>query len=1164
MKKPRTVLPLLILPLACCLLQGCADEGGEVLSLRAQNGTLGSYGVGEAIDFSLLNVEVSFRDGSKKTLPADSSLLTHGLADTETPGEKRVLFTYGDYSQQLPYSVFQANLTLDFQGGVYQNATSLRLPFYNNRVDISSVKPKMEDAPGDAKVFSGWYVDSACSERASFLLGLIVSSREDLTLYAGYDADVSGLFTYSIDREKGEATLLKADANALAYGGGTLNIPDTVEGYPVTSIGANFLNDPFGLVQINKIVFSPKSRVRRIGANAFSNLPLLHEVVFPSGLETIEDSAFSSTGLSGKLVLPASIRSVGANAFAFNVSSDVARLESVSFEEGSQLKLIGEGCFQNDQFLSSIKLPEGLEEIRDSAFAYCTDLREIHLPSTLRVLGKGIFLAIDNLKSISVEEANPYFCSLNGDLYSKDRTVFYRYSSTKPDAEFTLPASVRRIEDEAFRLFNGFSRLQKVNLPPSLQYIGEKAFSGCSFSLSLPKELVSFSLSSFDGFAGGSIEVEEGNPKFVSVDGVLYSTDMKTLYVYPSGKEDPEFVVPDSVEALADNAFLGAENLSVLKIGEGSHLESVGSKSLACNSMRRLIYLQIDALRSFDFLKDSFYASDRYDNFTYSIVFPSSLSMDAFLGGLSGLGETTTAGHAFSLPDARTALLNRISSSFRMTSPLAYQNGAEPKIYQRLSPLDENVRSVLSSLTASYASGVFALSDLPYLSAFEKAAILTFVEEVEDGTIFGDNFMKLTFFYQNRLDALPISIADEVRKAFLTLENDGFHIISDEEKDSLCRDILDFEVEDCPTEESCLDILTRIEKTGFSNYPAPSEVTYRVSLIQVDYLIDRLLSLDLSKPEEVEEACVLINDGDGTGYGLAMMLSTGFPSESRKASICRYEEYEAFLIKLEEAKRATCLEFEKRIRNFDDGSMTWAEGYQFFLDVIQPYLNHFYSYSDDSEVLYRAFVLTGEIDMTSFVSYPEIDLSNIGMAITFISGIDNVIAYDKEPENLPHYQEYLEKKKEAMSFFDAEISWAKEAFANLDFSDGSQASSWKRLLEEEDAFGYYFLPYLGIDPNDYESYAKGTVRIREAEASYLIYCFYQRFPDGGASDVDGALTWVYGTFDEYGFQPGEGSRLDDCFEAFSRYPSYRSGVYRMDDFESDLEVLLKGDGYAWH
>ena len=62
------------------------------------------------------------------------------------------------------------------------------------------------------------------------------------------------------------------------------------------------------------------------------------------------------------------------------------------------------------------------------------------------------------------------------------------------------------------------------------------------------------------------IKVAEGNETFCAVDGVLFTKDMKTLLLYPRGKTDTEYTIPDGVEEIATGAFLYSRNLQKLTV----------------------------------------------------------------------------------------------------------------------------------------------------------------------------------------------------------------------------------------------------------------------------------------------------------------------------------------------------------------------------------------------------------------------------------------------------------------------------------------------------------------------------------------------------------------------------------------------------------------------
>lgn len=53
-----------------------------------------------------------------------------------------------------------------------------------------------------------------------------------------------------------------------------------------------------------------------------------------------------------------------------------------------------------------------------------------------------------------------------------------------------------------------------------------------------------------------AIDVEEGNENFCSVDGVLFTKDMKTLVKYPQEKKEAEYEIPQGVEVVGEYAFV--------------------------------------------------------------------------------------------------------------------------------------------------------------------------------------------------------------------------------------------------------------------------------------------------------------------------------------------------------------------------------------------------------------------------------------------------------------------------------------------------------------------------------------------------------------------------------------------------------------------------------
>lgn len=116
--------------------------------------------------------------------------------------------------------------------------------------------------------------------------------------------------------------------------------------------------------------------------------------------------------------------------------------------------------------------------------------------------------------------------------------------------KIVLPEGLKIIGDGAFIVC---SALREIQIPESVVNIGLGAFSGC---IAL-EEITIPSNAALDGidymFLGCenlvAVHVEEDNPYYYDVDGVLM--DMKNgLRVYPEGKTDRTYIIPDNVTAV--------------------------------------------------------------------------------------------------------------------------------------------------------------------------------------------------------------------------------------------------------------------------------------------------------------------------------------------------------------------------------------------------------------------------------------------------------------------------------------------------------------------------------------------------------------------------------------------------------------------------------------
>lgn len=111
-----------------------------------------------------------------------------------------------------------------------------------------------------------------------------------------------------------------------------------------------------------------------------------------------------------------------------------------------------------------------------------------------------------------------------------------------------LPDGLKIIEKHAFE---DCENLTSITLPDTVEEIGENAFIGTGIvELHLPSSVSEFK--TLLGKDASAITVDENNPYFKSVDGVLYSKDGTKLFYYPYKLLSGIIEIPSSVTSIAD------------------------------------------------------------------------------------------------------------------------------------------------------------------------------------------------------------------------------------------------------------------------------------------------------------------------------------------------------------------------------------------------------------------------------------------------------------------------------------------------------------------------------------------------------------------------------------------------------------------------------------
>jgi len=280
----------------------------------------------------------------------------------------------------------------------------------------------------------------------------------------------------------------------------------TIDGVIFTKEKTKIVAFPSGFT--NKHYTVPEG-VEIIGEGSFLAAQI-ESIAFPSTLKTIEGWAFRFCENLKRLDIPDSVTEIGEVTFGFcsalckiKLPNKITVLKQQTIAGGEHLKeidvpasvkIIEENALGWSDSLETIHLHDGLEVLDD--LTQCKMLKHVVIPKTVKKIASGIFRKSVNMQEIKIDPENPYFCTVDGLLYSKDKTVLIAvpYNEHK---KIVIPEEVEIIRDF---VFEGFKNLEEILLPESLKVIGHRAFEGCSSlkKVTFPKSMKSIDFRAFD------------------------------------------------------------------------------------------------------------------------------------------------------------------------------------------------------------------------------------------------------------------------------------------------------------------------------------------------------------------------------------------------------------------------------------------------------------------------------------------------------------------------------------------------------------------------------------------------------------------------------------------------------------------------------------------
>ncbi len=335
--------------------------------------------------------------------------------------------------------------------------------------------------------------------------------------------------------------------------------------------------------------------VTTINDGAFTGSVKLTDVTLPNGLLVIGEDAFAYCTNLSKVEIPDSVTTVesfafldcysmtgakigkGATTIGVDVFFNCYKLTSIDVDTANTNYSSENGVLFNKAKTTLIQYPVGktadgytipatVTTITEGAFSGNSKLKTIVIPDTVTSLGTFAFSNCTGLTSLTIGSG----------ITVIDSSTFKGCCNLK---DLTIGANVTTIGMEAFA---DCVNLTKITFPDKVKTLQTAAFSRC---LKLTEVSIGSGMTSLGSAFSecpnlSSFTVNGTNTTYTAVDGVLFNKEKTTLILYPAGKADEKYSIPDTVTTVNAGAFEICRNLKTIVIP--SSVTTVNNQSFNC------------------------------------------------------------------------------------------------------------------------------------------------------------------------------------------------------------------------------------------------------------------------------------------------------------------------------------------------------------------------------------------------------------------------------------------------------------------------------------------------------------------------------------------------------------------------------------------------------
>jgi len=327
----------------------------------------------------------------------------------------------------------------------------------------------------------------------------------------------------------------------------------------------------------------PSNVSRNVTYHGMSEITIPEQVTYDGNtyrVTGIDSMTFNENRELVRINLPSTLEFIAAEAFLYNDNLEVINITDVgqwckmdidaSYYEYNPL-YYARHLYLNGEEIQDLVIPEGVEKIRDYAFAYRSNLRSVTIPE-MRAIGDYAFDECSNLKRVNIEKVDSIGRAAFADCWSLNEVhtpsleawcnICFAYGGY--NHQYSNPLFL------AHHLYIDGEEIHDLFIPDEINTLKINAFAGCQ------------SFTSLD-LTGRT----QGDRIHLSSYSFYNCTNLKTAYIdhaiisnaFEGCRNLEEVIIGDDMGGLGSYAFLNCTGLKTVKIGDGIIFEENGHQN---------------------------------------------------------------------------------------------------------------------------------------------------------------------------------------------------------------------------------------------------------------------------------------------------------------------------------------------------------------------------------------------------------------------------------------------------------------------------------------------------------------------------------------------------------------------------------------------------------